>query len=227
MSKLVIFDFDGVFYSSEYIWVGSLLHFLLVNNVDISESEAFQLFAGTSVKSKRDYIWEHYALDISEEKNREIIKAKEKELMSSEEKTKGIGDVFEFLHQNNIKICIATGAKESGVLRRINNWGFDKYFSKENLTTAYEVEEIGGKGKPEPDVFLLAGEKMGFEPKNCIVIEDSKQGLQAGLSAKMEVIAFFEHQHDIPEITSWAKEKNIKHITYNADELLKEIKKLV
>ena len=45
------------------------------------------------------------------------------------------------------------------------------------------------KGKPAPDIFLLAARKLGFAPQECCVIEDSKPGVTAGLAAGMEVIA--------------------------------------
>ena len=46
-------------------------------------------------------------------------------------------------------------------------------------------------GKPEPDLFLLAARKMGAEPENCVVIEDSLAGMKAGLKANMNVIALY------------------------------------
>lgn len=44
--------------------------------------------------------------------------------------------------------------------------------------------------KPHPDVFLLAAEAMGFPPSDCVVIEDSEPGIQAGLAVGMRVLAF-------------------------------------
>ncbi|MBJ7354408.1 MAG: HAD family phosphatase [Thermoleophilaceae bacterium] len=56
------------------------------------------------------------------------------------------------------------------------------------LRTTVSSEEAG-RGKPSPDVFLLAAEQLGVEPENCVVIEDSANGIRAGVAAGMKVIA--------------------------------------
>lgn len=56
------------------------------------------------------------------------------------------------------------------------------------LTTTVSSEEAG-RGKPAPDVFLATAEKLGVDPANCVVIEDSSNGIRAGVAAGMKVIA--------------------------------------
>jgi len=56
------------------------------------------------------------------------------------------------------------------------------------LTTTVSSEEAG-RGKPAPDVFLMAAEQLGADPANCVVIEDSSNGIRAGVAAGMKVIA--------------------------------------
>jgi HAD superfamily hydrolase (TIGR01509 family) len=56
------------------------------------------------------------------------------------------------------------------------------------LTTTVSSEEAG-RGKPAPDVFLMAAEQLGVDPANCVVIEDSSNGIRAGVAAGMKVIA--------------------------------------
>jgi HAD superfamily hydrolase (TIGR01509 family) len=56
------------------------------------------------------------------------------------------------------------------------------------LTTTVSSEEAG-RGKPAPDVFLMAAEQLGVEPAECVVIEDSANGIRAGVAAGMKVIA--------------------------------------
>ena len=51
------------------------------------------------------------------------------------------------------------------------------------------------RGKPAPDLFLLAAQQMGAEPGNCLVIEDSLNGIRAGLAAGMEVYRFTGGSH--------------------------------
>jgi HAD superfamily hydrolase (TIGR01509 family) len=58
----------------------------------------------------------------------------------------------------------------------------------EVLKTTVSSEEAG-RGKPAPDVFLAAAEQLGVSPENCVVIEDSANGIRAGVAAGMKVIA--------------------------------------
>ena len=51
------------------------------------------------------------------------------------------------------------------------------------------------KSKPSPDIFLTAAELLGLEPENCMVIEDSLNGMKAGRAAGMQVV----HVKDVPE----------------------------
>ena len=75
-------------------------------------------------------------------------------------------------------------------------------------------------GKPKPDLFLLAAQKMGYRPQNCIVIEDSLAGMTAGLKAGMNVIAFLgcEMNHGQTYLDK-VKALGIKHIFYHMDEI--------
>lgn len=52
----------------------------------------------------------------------------------------------------------------------------------------YTIADAGGRGKPHPDVFLCAAQKIGQEPRNCIVIEDAPKGIAAAKSAGMQAI---------------------------------------
>ena len=56
------------------------------------------------------------------------------------------------------------------------------------LKTTVSSEEAG-RGKPAPDVFLMAAQQLGVDPENCVVIEDSANGIRAGVAAGMKVIA--------------------------------------
>ena len=58
-----------------------------------------------------------------------------------------------------------------------------------NHFNAITAAEDVNNGKPDPEVFLTAAKKINVNPKNCIVIEDAHVGIEAGLAAKMKVIA--------------------------------------
>jgi len=81
-------------------------------------------------------------------------------------------------------------------------------------------EDVPGRGKPRPDMFLLAASKMGVEASECMVVEDSTSGIKAAQAAEMEVVGFLGGRH---AQSDWYR-KNISDfgipLTYSDAELL-------
>ncbi len=64
--------------------------------------------------------------------------------------------------------------------------GLDRWFEDARIFSSQDV----GKGKPAPDLFLYAAERMGAAPERCVVVEDSPLGVQAAVAAGMDVYGF-------------------------------------
>jgi beta-phosphoglucomutase-like phosphatase (HAD superfamily) len=64
--------------------------------------------------------------------------------------------------------------------------GLDRWFQDERIFSSQDV----GRGKPAPDLFLYAAERMGVAPERCVVVEDSPLGVQAAVAAGMDVYGF-------------------------------------
>ena len=208
--KLVIFDFDGVVADSEKIWL---------KNRQLTLNERFNLgwdfattnkyIGGMSDKTKREVLNKLGIITDDEfwkacmEKDFENMKKDGLDIIPY------VDEIFECVE----KYCVATGGvffKTLQKLKSIDMWG--KYFDEENTFTVDMVK----KGKPEPDLFLFAAKKMGVEPKDCIVIEDSIVGMQAGLNAGMEVIAFLgSEMYQNDEYLAQVKALGIKNIFYD------------
>ena len=82
-------------------------------------------------------------------------------------------------HARGEKIAVATGSDISIVDPELHHVGLRQYF--EIIVTPADVL----RGKPAPDMFLLAAEKMGVDPADCLVFEDGKAGIQAADAAGM------------------------------------------
>ena len=110
----------------------------------------------------------------------------------------GLIDFLEYLKQNQYKIGLASSSGLAWVSQVLNELMIYDYF---------DVIIHGGlvmNSKPAPDSYLIAAEKLHSQPSDCIVIEDSWNGIQAGKNANMYVIGF--------------KGSVIAHATHNADE---------
>ena len=180
--KLVIWDFDGVIADSEKVWLKNRqksINELFGINWDIQTINKY--LGGMSDKTKKqvlddmgyktdDKFWKKQIKIDIEVMNRDGL-----------EITPYVEDIINKLS----KQCIATGGVKNKTIIKLKSIGFwNKYFNEGNVFTADMVKN----GKPEPDLFLLAAEKMGEKPENCIVIEDSIAGITAAKRAGIDVI---------------------------------------
>jgi HAD superfamily hydrolase (TIGR01509 family) len=87
--------------------------------------------------------------------------------------------------------CVASSTPKDHLVANMRTAGLDDLFG-DSIFSASQVE----RAKPAPDVFLFAAHQMGFQPKQCVVIEDSVPGVQAAKSAGMRVIGYTGAAHD-------------------------------
>ena len=216
--KLVIFDFDGVIADSEKIWIKNRQNELNNRyNLGWDFETVNKHIGGMSDKSKRETL-DKLGIKTNDEFWKNVTNI---DLKYMEEIGLDVFDGITDILDNIDNYCIATGGVLEKTLKKlkiINMW--EKYFNEDNLFTVDMVK----KGKPEPDLFLYAAEKMGYNPKDCVVIEDSIVGLMAGLNAGMEVIAFLGseiYQND--KYLRKVKDLGIKNIFYN----MKDVKEFL
>ena len=95
----------------------------------------------------------------------------------------GVNKLLESLKDKNIPCSIGSSTPTKNIETVIELIGLSNHFNA--ITAAEDVS----KGKPDPEVFLKAAEKINIDPDNCIVIEDAHVGIDAGLAANMNVVA--------------------------------------
>jgi HAD superfamily hydrolase (TIGR01509 family) len=97
----------------------------------------------------------------------------------------GVEAAIKAVARAGVPYCVASSGRFSKMRKSLGQAGLLPYF-KDVLFSAEQVQ----RGKPAPDLFLFAAERMGAAPAACVVIEDSVPGVQAGIAAGMRVIAF-------------------------------------
>lgn len=113
----------------------------------------------------------------------EAVRNKRIELMSAfidregVEAKPGIHELLTYLKEKGIKTAIATSSPIERTLQYLGSVGLENSFDE--LISGYMVE----KGKPEPDIYLLAASKLGLKPNECLALEDSQSGLMSGSRA--------------------------------------------
>ena len=115
--------------------------------------------------------------DRKEEIYREII------ISDGIEPLPGVRDLLQSLRSEEIACSIASSTPIANIETVMGMIELSDYFDA--ITAAEDVSN----GKPNPEVFLKAAEKIKVDPKNCVVFEDAHVGIEAGLAANMQVIA--------------------------------------
>ena len=117
----------------------------------------------------------------------------------------GAIELLDYLKENNIPRTIATMSEWDNVEFYIKNFHLEKWFDIDKIV--YSDGTI--PGKPAPDIFLIASQKLGLEPKECVVIEDAIAGINSAKSAgigkivaiaSLEPIEFYKNMDGLTQI---------------------------
>lgn len=219
--KLVIFDCDGVLVDSEFVSSRVFSETLTSYGYPISTEESIRRFTGVNEHAARQIILKESAIDIPENywtlQQPKLFKAFEAELKAL------IQPLLEALKAMNIVRCVASNSSRDHVIQCLSLTNQLAYFTDSSIFTSQQVS----KGKPAPDLFLFAAKEMGFDPENCIVIEDSQAGIEAAIAAGMQVLAFTGGAHAC--LSSYRDKISAYGIPMvsNCKELLQAIKQLL
>jgi HAD superfamily hydrolase (TIGR01509 family) len=177
---LVIFDCDGVLVDSERLAVRTEAEILSDLGWPLSEAEIIERFVGRSAVYMHQEIERHLGRRVDwdsefESRYRDVF---ERELVP-------VPGVIEALTKITTPVCVASSGSQERMRFTLGKTGlFDRFEGR-----IFSVDEVA-HGKPAPDIFLFAAERMGVSPDRCAVIEDSVSGVTAGLAAGMAVFAF-------------------------------------
>ncbi|MER8545834.1 HAD family hydrolase [Mesorhizobium sp. M0018] len=185
--ELVIFDCDGVLVDSEMLSVSALLEMIALAGGNVSEDIAYEHFLGKSMKSVREILASDFGLDLTEQHLTEM----RSELMRRfRDELKPMPGIAQVLPRLGVPCCVAS----SGTLERIR-YALDVTGLLGLLEPHLFSAAMVARGKPAPDLFLHAADKMRAAPRNCLVVEDSPAGIEAARAAGMRVLAFTGGSH--------------------------------
>jgi HAD superfamily hydrolase (TIGR01509 family) len=179
---LVIFDCDGVLVDSERLAVPIDVAILGDVGIRLTEAEVIERFVGRSAQVMRDAIEAHLGHPLAADRQ-----ARYERLYSDAYETEltAVDGVVEALEQISEPICVASSSELPGLRRKLELTGLLPRFEG-HIFSADEV----ANGKPAPDLFLHAAERMGVHPAACVVVEDSRHGVEAGRAAGMDAFAY-------------------------------------
>jgi HAD superfamily hydrolase (TIGR01509 family) len=196
--KLIIFDCDGVLVDSEIICVDVLISELKKVGVDVSIDYFHQHFLGRSFAHVNGRILDSFNVDLGTDFESNY---QQRLLQVFETKLQPTTDVRLVLEQLQTPYCLATSSSVDRTKKALELTGLSDFFDGKVFTAS-----LVKNGKPAPDLFLFAAQKMGVKPENCLVIEDSIPGLKAAQAAGMLVWQYLGGSHMTQEKDRCAKE---------------------
>lgn len=183
---LVIFDNDGVLVDSEPISNTMLAAYLTELGHPTTYEESLRDYMGAAMHRVHDLILERTGKRLPEDFDdvfhQRVFTAFERELKPMA----GAVEVLEKLTADGVPHCLASSGSHERIRVGHRKTGLDAWFDEGRVFSSQDV----GRGKPAPDLFLHAAERMGATPDRCVVIEDSPLGVRAALSAGMDVYGF-------------------------------------
>lgn len=179
----ILFDMDGVIIDSNPAHKKAIVQFCEKYHKRLSDEEMKQYIWG---RTNKEWIRHLFGEDLPDAQLR--IYADEKELLfrtiyePDVRLLNGLHDFLELLKTNNIAMAIGTSAPRANVDFVFEHTGIANYFD------AVLDESYVTIGKPNPEIYIKAARALNFDPADCIVIEDSLSGVEAGKRAGCKVI---------------------------------------
>jgi HAD superfamily hydrolase (TIGR01509 family) len=195
--RAVIFDMDGVLVDSELHWK-QVEGFFLKSLVPAWKAEDQGKIIGLSIHSVFDMLIGEYGLSTTKE---EFLRHYHE--MAQEIYRKRVSLIEPFPHllkvlrDHRAPTALASSSPRLWIEIMLDRFNLGKCFD-----LVVSADELEGKGKPAPDIYLLTAQRIAVEPKECLVIEDSRNGVLSAKAAGMYCIGFrngFNEEQDLSD----------------------------
>jgi sugar-phosphatase len=186
----VIFDMDGVLIDSEPLWKIAM-EFVFGQYGSTLTHQDFQKTVGLRIDEVIAF-WnthENWGLQDLQKVETQIIDKLISLIEQNPQPLLGVIDMLNFLQAQDKKIGLATSSSQKLIDTVLNSLQIGPYF---DFTYSAEFETYG---KPHPGVYIKVATELGVQVQKCLVIEDSFNGVLAGLAAKMKVCCIPEKTH--------------------------------
>lgn len=190
--KAIIFDMDGVIVDSEYTYLESKTK--IINDAGFNKRVSYQYqFMGTTY----EYMWQTMKDELGLPKEIDYYISKMNSLREEMIQNNGVlgienaTNLIKDLKDKDYKMAVASSSPKKEIIRNLEELEVINYF--DYLISGEEVEN----SKPAPDIFLQAADLLELHPSECVVIEDTRNGVKAAKAAGMYCIGF--KNPDYPE----------------------------
>lgn len=188
--KAALFDMDGVIVDTEPLHRKA--YFEMFKHYDLKVSdELYHSFTGNATLKVCQDLIRHFGMDCDPQELIDKKRERFKHLFDTDDEfdlIPGVRKLIENYHQNDIKMVLASSASRNTI-----NWVFDRFDLNDFFIGKLSGAELTAS-KPHPEIFELAAKKAEEPIENCIVIEDSTNGIKAAHAAGIYCVAY-QSQH--------------------------------
>lgn len=190
MIKAVIYDMDGVLINSEPLWREAIIFTFKKVGLNFTE-EMCQKTMGMRLYEVIEY-WYHKTpwggLTLKEVES-DLLKTVTQLILEKGESLPGVNESINYFKEKGYEIALASSSAQSLIEAVLN-----KLQLKNTFKVVNSAEHLA-YGKPHPEIFIKTALDLNIKPINCLVIEDSFNGVLAGKAAMMNVIAIPEEEN--------------------------------
>lgn len=196
MIRAVIFDMDGTVFDTEKIYYASLAHVAKDTPLAGELDEVLLAISGMNRADIYAYLRRRYGEDFPAE----VLFDARDELVLARIRREGLPfkpgfpQIFDDLKAAGYRVALATSTHRARMEWYLSMTGLETTFDR--IMTGESVEH----SKPAPDIFLQCAEAMGLSPTECVVVEDSRNGVLAGVNAGMRVVMIPDMQRATPDL---------------------------
>jgi len=193
--RAIIFDMDGVILDSELHWKTTEGYFLqsLVPTWNSTDQDKI---IGLGVQDLYTRLINEYGLSITKEQFLALYQEMANDIYGQKSSLiQGFTELLSILNKNDIPVALASSSPRSWINIMLNRFNLHASFQ-----AVVSADELEGKGKPSPAIYLHTAKCLGINPKKCIAIEDSKNGVLSAKNAGMFCIGLrngFNNEQDL------------------------------
>ena len=187
MADLIIFDCDGVLIDSEVIACRIDAEVLSEAGIPISAAEIAQRFIGTTMSQMLATLSEEHEVALPDDL---VARLQARLETAFAQELRPLPGTAELLAALTVPSCVASSSGPERLAQSLGLTGLADHFG----ARVFSARSVA-RGKPAPDLFLYAAERMAVEPDHCLVVEDSLSGVTAAVAAGMAVTGFTGGSH--------------------------------
>lgn len=190
LTRAVIFDMDGVIIDSEPLWRNAMIKGFTEFDVNFTEDDCRKT-TGMRLNEVIAYWHKLFPAQIKDQKavNHSIINYLINLINQEGKAMPGLLETLQFIQQKNIKIGLSTSSDHVLIETILNKLEVAHFFDE--IVSAQHLKY----GKPHPEVYLECAQKLNIHPMDCMVVEDSINGIISAKAAQMNVIAIPDTEH--------------------------------